>query len=99
MLYLKIHESYRKVVALCDAELVGKKFEEGKMQLDLGEHFFKGEEISPDEAVIRLRQLALDDATFNVVGAKAVQAAITCGLLDESSVGEVDGVRFGLILL
>jgi hypothetical protein len=98
-MYLKIHESYRKVVGLCDSELVGKKFEEGKKQLDVTEHFFKGEEVTHDEAVVRLRQLALDDATFNVVGQEAVKAAIEAGVLGDEGVGEVSGVKFGLVLL
>ena len=28
-LYIKVHKSYRTVVALCDSEILGKKFEEG----------------------------------------------------------------------
>ena len=29
-MFIKIHNSYRNVVALADADLIGKKFEEGK---------------------------------------------------------------------
>ncbi len=44
-MYLKIHKSYRNVVALCDAELIGKKFEEGNMQLYLRENFYKDKKV------------------------------------------------------
>jgi len=44
-MFVKIHDSYRKVVAVCDDDLVGKKFEEGKKQLEVGESFFKDEEV------------------------------------------------------
>ena len=37
---VKIHKSYRNVVAVCDSDLIGKKFEEDKFQLDLKESFY-----------------------------------------------------------
>jgi len=98
-MYLKVHESYRKVVAICDSELIGKKFEEGKMQLEVGEHFFKGEEIDEGKIVEMLRGLKMDDATFNIVGEKAVKAGIESGLISEENVGRVQGVPFALVLL
>jgi hypothetical protein len=38
-----IHSSCRDVVAICDSELLGKVFEEGQLQLDVKESFYKGE--------------------------------------------------------
>ena len=35
MLRLKIHEAYRRIVALSDPELIGKRFEEGQLQLEI----------------------------------------------------------------
>ncbi|MBU0466043.1 MAG: DUF424 family protein [Nanoarchaeota archaeon] len=96
---IKIHESYRKVVALCDSELVGKKFEEEKMQLDVRENFYKGDEIDEEHVLEKLKQLALDDATFNIVGEKAVKAAVKAGIIAEEGVGKVSGVPFALVLL
>jgi len=46
---LKIHKSYRDLVAVCDTELLGKYFEEGGFQLDVKESFYKGDEIDDDE--------------------------------------------------
>ena len=40
---IKIHMSYRNVIAVCDEDLLGKKFEDEKRQLDIKEGFFKGE--------------------------------------------------------
>ena len=95
---IKIHESYRKVVAICDSELIGKKFEEGKMQLDIKESFFGGEEIEDDKVVEKLMKLSVDDATFNIVGEKAVGFAVEAGLISEESIGNVQGVPFALVL-
>ena len=98
-MHIKIHESYRKVVALCDDELIGKKFEEGKMQLDVRENFYKGEEIGDKEAVKVLKDYFSDDATFNIVGAKSVKAALDAGIILKGNVGKVQGIPFALLLL
>ena len=64
---VKIHTSYRYVVAICDSDLLGKKFEEGQFQLDVKESFFKGEE-KPKEKVLEIMQdMAKEDATFNII--------------------------------
>lgn len=98
-MYLKIHESYRKVVALCDKELIGKKFEEGKMQLDVRENFYKGNEITQEKIIERLKQMKLDDSTFNIVGEKSVNAAISAGIITKGNIGKVNGIPFALLLL
>ena len=98
-MYTKIHKSYRKVVAICDSELLGKKFEEGNMQLDVRENFYNGEEIDEGKAGDILRDLASDDATFNIVGEKAIKAAIEAGLISTESIIRVRGIPFALTLL
>lgn len=42
---VKMHKTQdnRIVLAVCDNDLLDKKFEEGKMQLDLTSYFYKGE--------------------------------------------------------
>lgn len=98
-MHIKIHKSYRKVVALCDSELIGKKFEEGNMQLDIRENFYNGEEINWERAVDMLKDLASDDATFNIVGKKAIEAAVEAGLMNAEGAMTVKGIPFALILL
>ena len=41
---LRIIKTYRDVVAVCDKELLGKRFEEGNFQLDVKKSFFRSEE-------------------------------------------------------
>ncbi|MAG27102.1 hypothetical protein CMI47_16315 [Candidatus Pacearchaeota archaeon] len=99
-MYLKIHSSYRNVVAICDADLIGKKFEEGKRQLDLRENFYKSDNILTEEQVIKLIQKQIEeDATFNIVGQKATEAAIASGLLTEKDVDKIQNIPFALTLL
>ena len=97
-MFVNVIKTYRSVVAVCDKELLGKKFEEGISQLDIKESFYKGEEKSQEEVVELMRSLAQEDSTFNIVGKKAVAAAITAGIIDKESVGEISGIPFALVL-
>ena len=45
---VKLHKSPegKTILAVCDAEIAGKYFEEGDLQLDLSSNFYKGEEMA-----------------------------------------------------
>ena len=96
---MKVHKSYRFVVSICDKELLGKKFVDGKRQLDLTGEFFKGEEFGLDEASEKICKLVEEDATFNVVGEKSVKILKDLKIIKESGVLEISGVPFALVLL
>ena len=96
--FVKIHKSYRNVVAICDAELIGKKFEEEKRQLEVRDNFYRGEELNLDKTVEVMKIQKGEDATFNIVGKHSVNAAMSIGLIDKSNVSRVNGVPFVLIL-
>ncbi|PIN88820.1 hypothetical protein COU60_05345 [Candidatus Pacearchaeota archaeon CG10_big_fil_rev_8_21_14_0_10_34_76] len=99
MICVKIHKSYRDVIALCDSELVGKKFEEGVMQLDLRENFYKEKEVTYDEAVQLIQFQTREDATFNIVGKNSINAAKEAGILTDEGVKEIQGIPFSLVLV
>ncbi|MGD9275584.1 MAG: DUF424 family protein [Candidatus Pacearchaeota archaeon] len=96
---IKIHKSYRDVVAVCDKELLGKYFEEGKFQLDVKVSFFEGDEKNSEEMIEAMKNLIREDATFNIIGEKSVDCAIKSGIITESSVGKIQGIPFALVLL
>ncbi len=98
-MYLNVIRSYRDVVAICDSDLLGKKFEQGKFQLDVKESFYKGEDISEKKAVEIMKSMLAEDATFNIVGKESVNAAISAGIISKESVGKIQGIPFALILL
>ena len=96
---VRVIKSKRDVVAVCDSELIGKRFEEGKMQLDVKENFFSGEEMNEEETIKILEKMADEDATFNIIGEKSIEAALKSGIISEESVCEIQGIPFVLILL
>lgn len=70
MILVKLHFNHegQKILALCDADLIGKKFEEGKKQLDLTGDFYRGEEKSEKE----IRALLNGVYIINLVGEKSL---------------------------
>lgn len=95
---VKIHKSYRDIVAVCDSELLGKKFEQGKAILDITE-FYNGKGISEQELVALLKDYASEDATFNIVGNKSIQAALKAGIVSEEGIKRIQNIPFALVLL
>jgi hypothetical protein len=96
---VKIHSAYRNIIAICDSELIGKKFEEGNRQIEVKESFFKGEEKSAEE----IEQIMLDgiqeDCTFNLVGDKTIQLALKNKLIQKDGIILIQNIPVALILL
>ena len=96
---VKIIKSYRIIVTVCDSNLIGKKLEQGKFQLDLKENFFKGDEKSKQEAIEIIRKMSDEDATFNIVGQESVDAALEAGIINKDGIKTIQNVPFALVLL
>ena len=98
--YIKVHNSYRSVVAVADSDLLGKRFEEGIKQLDVRENFYNGKKIEREEEVIKKLKIHLaEDATFNFAGKEAVNLAVKAEVISEKSVGYIDNIPYALKLL
>ena len=98
---VKIIKSYRNIVIICDSDLIGKKLEQDKFQLNLKENFFKdkSEEKSKQEAIEIMKDMAQEDATFNIVGQKSTSAALEAGIINKQGIKTIQGVPFALVLL
>jgi hypothetical protein len=98
-MFINIIKSSRYVVGLADEELIGKKFEEGKLQLDVKESFYKGEKKSKEEIKDILIKMKIEDATFNIVGDKSVKLALEEGIIIEENVSEIKGIKFAMTFM
>jgi len=98
-MFVNIIKSYRDIVAVCDDELLGKKFEEGKLQLDVKESFFKGKESSREEVSDIMRDMKLEDSTFNIIGEKSVQIALETGIITKEGIRKIANIPFALVLI
>lgn len=96
---IKIHESYRVLVALADTDLIGKKFEEGIKQIEVKPYFFQGEEKNKVEIIEILKDMQKEDAIFNIVGKESVECALKARIISKEGVMMIDKVPIALVLL
>ncbi|MBW2965853.1 DUF424 family protein [Candidatus Woesearchaeota archaeon] len=76
------------ILAVCDSELIGKKFTQGKLQIDLTTDFYKGEEKSESEILLIFQQAYI----LNLVGEKTVKLALKQKLIDETHILKIQGI-------
>ena len=89
MIVVKIHECGRgRIVALCDEELIGKKFSEGRLVLDLNSGFYKGEAL-PKEKIIALLKTAY---IINAVGNESVELILKNNYVEKGSIIKIKGI-------
>ena len=89
MISIKIYKRGNDLlIGACDEDLLGKKFEEGKFQIDVSKDFYGGEKISPEG----LKKYLRDATIANLVGKLTIKCAIEIGLIDPSSVIKIKGV-------
>lgn len=98
-MFVKIHKSYREVVAICDSELLGKYFEQNNFQLDVKKNFFKGEKVSEQELLNLIEKFKKEDATFNIIGQKSINCALKAGIINKDNIKTIQDIPFGLVLL
>lgn len=86
---LKVYRQGREVlVAVCDSDLLGKTFAEGRLHVEVSKDFFGEEKTSPEEL-----EAALKNATIaNFVGCCAVEQAIRLGYVERENVLCIEGV-------
>lgn len=96
---VKVHESYRTIVAVCDSNLLGKTFEEDIRSITLTQNFFQGEEKTESETIEILQQSAEEDSTFNIVGEESVKTALKAGVIKEEGITHIQGIPIALVLL
>jgi hypothetical protein len=89
MIWIKVYNTQGEVLlAACDDGLLGKRFEEGELQLEVSESFYGGERVTKDDFAQRLRTATI----VNIVGREAVEIAADLGMLDSSCLLEIAGV-------
>ncbi len=88
-IYVKRYDLGEEVlIAVCDKELIGRRFEEGELLLHVSESFYKGEAVTEVEMIASLKQATI----VNLVGERAVGCAIANSFIDEANVLYIEGV-------
>jgi uncharacterized protein len=86
---VNIHMSEGRIIlAICDNNLVGKKFSENDLQLDLSSNFYKGKEMDID----KLRGLVKKAYMINAVGSDSVTFLIKEGIIEKKNIIKVKNI-------
>jgi hypothetical protein len=76
------------VIGACDEELLGKRFTEGKFQIDVTKKFYEGERIS----IKTLERFLLDATIANLVGRQTVECAMRLGLVNPECILKIKDI-------
>lgn len=89
MISLRMHTSGREVIlAAADKDLLGMKFSEGKLRLEVYRDFYEGEDASEEILVNRLSMCT----SANLVGEKVISLAVKHNYIDSDCVIVIEGV-------
>ncbi len=79
--YVKVVRQGRDtLVAVCDADILGKTLEGGRVPFTVSERFYKGTLCDLAEALEAMGKASI----VNMVGKRIVEAAIECNLVQEA---------------
>ncbi|MDH5375312.1 MAG: DUF424 family protein [Candidatus Bathyarchaeota archaeon] len=82
------------LLAICDAEILGKTLREGKIVFHVKEEFYKGARVSIEEAIA-----VIENSTIvNMIGKNVVQRAIEKGYVHPEAVLNVEGTPHAQIV-
>ena len=94
---VKGHESNRRVIAICDPELLGKKFVDGQFQLDMNPLFYGGEEMSAEELGKLIKSLERAYPSYNIVGKKSIDLCLKNDLISKEGIGKISGIPHAMV--
>ena len=79
---MKIHRysGVSQIVAVCDSELLNTTLKDGDLTIHVTEAFYGNTPCTEDEVKAAIQHAS----NCNLIGKKAVQTAIDCGILDKN---------------
>jgi hypothetical protein len=93
MIAAKFHKTgFEIILAACDSDLLGKTLVERDMRMVLDSSFFGDELVSEDE----FKGMLANATSANLVGEKAVGAAIESGYVLQDAVARISGTPYAM---
>jgi len=100
-MFFKVHENgKKKIIAICDSELLNKKFEEEGLQLDVNERFFKGESLEKRDLIMSIKNILdnEDISSFNAIGEDSTELLLEFGLIEKESILKIAKIPYAIIV-
>lgn len=93
--YIKLRKIGGNVLlAVCDAEILGRTLREGKIVFRITEEFYRGAKVTIEEAVAMIENSTI----VNLVGKNIVGKAIESGYVHPEAVLNIEGVPHAQIV-
>ena len=93
--YMNLKRVGRNVLlAICDAEILGRTLCEGKIVFRVKEDFYKGAKVNVEEAVSMIQNSTI----VNMIGKNVVKKAIQRGYVHPEAVLSIEGVPHAQIV-
>ena len=93
--YMNLKKVGRNVLlAICDAEILGRTLCEGKIVFHVKEDFYKGARVNVEEAISMIENSTI----VNMVGKNVVKKAIQRGYVHPEAVLNIEGVPHAQIM-
>src|SRR3989338_1477422 len=90
----KKQSQFGLLVVITDADIIGKKFEEDRLQLDLTKKFYEGERKSKEE----VKRIMLTARHLHLTGKGAVSIGVEMELVDPKKIIFIDKVPHAEIM-
>jgi len=78
----------KKIIAISDSDLLGKKFEDGNKQLDLTADFYKGEEKKEAEIL----EIVKNAYIIQFTGEKSVTFGVKNKIIEKENIIKISGI-------
>lgn len=82
------------LLAICDAEIIGKTLHEGKIVFHVKEDFYKGTKVSIEEVMSMIENSTI----VNMIGKNVVYKAIEKGYVHPEAVINIEGIPHAQIV-
>ena len=97
MIMIKVHKTPNgEIVAMCDSDLVGRRFESKDLRIDISERFYKGIEIE-DKA--ELLKLIKESRNLNIVGKESVDFAMKNNVIDRTNIIKIKKIPYAIKIM
>lgn len=94
--YVKVHNTLEggTIIYACDSELLGKRFSEKGLVLDISVEMYGGELLEEDE----LLPVIMSSSSFTVVGKRIVRVLIERKLIHPEAVLRIAGIPYAMFI-
>ncbi len=95
MIFVKEHfHNERKLLSICDGNLIGKTFEEGKKILNVSKSFYHGSPMFENDIL----KLIEENTLLNIVGEESVNFALKNNFIGKDGIAKIKGIPYAMRL-